>query len=168
MNTFALIIILTAILSGVGVSQEPPFDFRRHQEALKKMEMKIDAASKDWRLGAQINIRVEITNKGAETVKIPDPPPYSRYDVSVIGPFNQPLSRIPVGNSPIERLNRGAASGRVRDIEAGKSVEEKIRLDELFEFKQVGVYKITFKRQVGIRETPHVLTSNTFVLNVTR
>lgn len=103
--------------------------------------MKIDAASKDWRLGAQTDIRVEITNKGAETVKIPYPPLASRYDVSVIGPFNRPLKRVPLGNSLIEQLNRGVTIGIQLEIEVGKSVEEKIRLNELFEFKQVGVYR---------------------------
>jgi hypothetical protein len=80
------------------------------------------------------------------------PPPSSRYDMSVIGPFNRSLNRVPLGNSPIERLNRGAASGRVQGIEAGKSLEEKIRLDELFVFKQVGAYKITFKRQAELEK----------------
>lgn len=146
-------------------SQNRPFDYQKYSDSVKQFEMKIGVAHKQWKVNDPIIVSVYLTNKGKSAVKIPDAIlPLFKYQISVIGENNR---QVPIIESMKNQLKWGPSSIRAQEIKPGETIEEKVRISDIFQINQKGQYKITFKRQVGIADkVRHELTSDTITVLV--
>jgi hypothetical protein len=146
-------------------SQSRPFDYQKYFDSVKQLEMKIGVAHEQWKVNDPITVSVYLTNKGKNTVRIPDPRvTWYKYHISVIGENNR---QVPIAEYTKDQLKWGAISSGAQGIEPGETIEEKVRINDIFELNRKGTYKITFKRQVGVADkVRHELTSNTITVPV--
>ena len=146
-------------------SQKRPFDYQKYSDSVKQLEMKIGVAHEQWKAKDPITVSVYLTNKGKIAVRIPDPVvTWYKYQISVIGEYNW---QVPMAEYTKDRLKWGATSSGAQEIKPRETVEEKVRISDIFQLNQKGTYKITFKRQVGVADkVRHELTSNTITVSI--
>src|SRR5215813_1717970 len=151
-----------------GRSQQGTVQQSEVQQALaanfRQLELKIGAAKAEWGQNEPIVVSVYLFNNGREYVFVTGHGDWTDYQISLIDENDRP---VPMDMSLKKRANRGAVSARERDIEPGKTVENRIPLSEDFEINRKGVYKMTVRRRVGIRGIyERELISNTITFSV--
>jgi hypothetical protein len=146
-------------------SQRRPFDHQKYSDSVKQLEMKIGVAHEQWKAKDPIIVSVYLINKGKNSIRIPAPGvTWYRYQMSVIGENNR---QVPMAEYTKDQLKWGSISSGAQEINPRETVEEKVRISEIFKINQKGIYKITFKRQVGVADkVRHELTSNTITVSV--
>jgi len=146
-------------------SQNRPFDYQKYSDSVKQLEMRIGVMHEQWDAEDPIIVSVYLTNKGKSAVKIPDAKvPLFKYQMSVIDEHSR---QVPITESMKKQLKWGPSSIRSQEIEPRETIEEKVRISDIFQLNQKGTYKITFKRQVGIADkVRQELTSNTITVSV--
>jgi len=146
-------------------SQSREFDYQKYFDSVKQLEMKIGVAHEQWKVNDPITVSVYLTNKGKNAVRIPATGvTWDRYQMSLIGENNR---QVPMAEYTKDQLKWGAISSGAQGIEPGGTIEEKVRVSEIFQLNQKGTYKIIFKRQVGVADkVRHELTSNTITVSV--
>lgn len=145
--------------------QNPQFDYQKYLKSVKQLKMKIGVAREKWKRNNPITVSVYLTNKSKGVVKIPDPfQAWYKYQISVIDEKNQ---QVPMTESTKRQLKMGSVSVSSQELNPKETVEDKVRISDIFELNQKGTYKIAFKRQVGIADkVQHELTSNTITISV--
>src|SRR5262249_9148395 len=150
-----------------GRSQQGTVQPSEAQRALadnfRQLELKIGAAKAEWGKNEPIVVSIYLFNNGRQYVFVTGRGDWTDYQVSLV---DENGCAVPMNMSPNKVYNRGG-SVRPRDIEPGKTIENRIPLSEDFEINRKGVYKLTVLRRVGIHGIyERELISNTITFSV--
>ena len=169
-RAYLLTVFLFGVLTfiGCGRSQQRAAQQSEAQRDLaarfNQLELKISAAKAEWRPNEPIVISVQLINNGRGHVIVIEGGVWMDYQISLVDGNDRP---VPTDLSLNKQANRGAVSARPREIKPGETVENRISLSELFEMNRNGVYKMTVKRQVGVRGiVERELISNPIMISV--
>lgn len=111
-----------------------------------------------YKVGEKIGIAVEMKNFGTETVRFAITSDFIDYRLSLYDENGAPVSMTPKASNAEKQTVHEFTMRKAEDIAPGKEFKagRPLILNEWFDIKKPGVYRLVVMRQVGVPDTPPV------------
>jgi hypothetical protein len=108
-------------------------------DALKMLEMQVEAVGGPYKLGAPMRIRIKLTNHGDTIALRHWGDPWLQFEISVKDRFSRP---VPYTKEMDWKTRRGQISHRSDGVKPKETYELELPLNEMFAIDSPGIYKV--------------------------